>query len=210
MKIYDVTVPLSPGMPVWPGDPPLILEQVSSMEAGAHANVSRMECSVHSGTHVDAPHHFLNDHRTVDGLSLDLLIGPVQVAQIPDDVNIITSENLNKLAIPPETLRLLLKTRNSHLWEKGINTFEKGFVGLSPDAAEWLVQTNIKLVGIDYLSIAPFNQSVPTHQVLLKPGIIILEGLDLSAISPGGYTLYCLPLNLSGSDGAPARVILTA
>lgn len=208
MKIYDITLPISPVMPVWPGDPPVVLEQVSSMDAGAHDNVSRLGCSVHTGTHVDAPHHFLNDHRTVDALSLDVLIGPAQVIQIPEDVDLITADILEKAAVPSGTSRLLLKTRNSRLWECREKEFVKDFVGISLDGAEWLVRIGVKLVGIDYLSIAPYKHSLPTHQVLLKPGIVILEGVDLSAVSPGIYNLYCLPLKLVGSDGAPARAIL--
>jgi arylformamidase len=208
MKIFDITLPISPAMPVWPGDPPVVLEQVSSMDAGAHDNVSRLECGVHTGTHVDAPHHFLNDRRTVDLLSLDVLTGPAQVVQIPEDVNLITANILEKVAIPSGTSRLLLKTRNSRLWERGEEEFIEDFVGISVDGAEWLARTGVKLIGIDYLSIAPFKLSLPTHQALLKPGIVILEGLDLSAVSPGIYNLYCLPLKLVGSDGAPARAIL--
>ena len=208
MKIYDITLPISPAMPVWPGDPPVVLERVSSMDAGAHDNVSRLGCSVHTGTHVDAPHHFLNDHRTVDALSLDVLTGPAQVIQIPEDVDLITADILEKAAVPSGTSRLLLKTRNSRLWEHREKEFVKDFVGISVDGAEWLVRTGLKLVGIDYLSIAPYKHSLPTHQVLLKPGIVILEGVDLSAVSPGIYNLYCLPLKLVGSDGAPARAIL--
>ena len=210
MKIFDVSLPISPGMIVWPGDPPVVLERVSSMDAGAHDNVSRLACGVHTGTHVDAPHHFLNDGRTVDTLSLDVLVGPVQVVQVPDEVGLITAGLLEKAAVQPGTLRLLLKTRNSRLWKRSVKEFDRGYVGLSVDAAEWIVGAGVKLVGIDYLSVAPFNQSIPAHQALLKPGIVILEGLDLSAVSPGFYTLYCLPLNLVGSDGAPARVILVA
>jgi arylformamidase len=195
-------------MPVWPGDPPVVLERVSSMDAGAHDNVSRIGCSVHTGTHVDAPHHFLNDHRTVDALPLDVLIGPAHVIQIPEDVDLITANILEKAEIPSGTSRLLFKTRNSRLWERGEKGFIKDFVGISVDGAGWLVRAGVKLVGIDYLSIAPYKQSTPTHQALLKPGIVILEGVDLSAVSPGIYTLYCLPLKLVGSDGAPARAIL--
>jgi arylformamidase len=208
MKIFDVSLPISPGMIVWPGDPPVVLERVSSMDAGAHDNVSRLACGVHTGTHVDAPHHFLNDGRTVDTLSLEVLVGPVQVVQIPDEVGLITAGLLEKTAVQPGTLRLLLKTRNSRLWKRSVKEFDRGYVGLSVDAAEWIVGAGVKLVGIDYLSVAPFNQSIPAHTALLKPGIVILEGLDLNAVSPGFYTLYCLPLNLVGSDGAPARVIL--
>ena len=208
MKIYDITLLISPDMPVWPGDPPVELERVSSMDAGAHDNVSRLACSVHTGTHVDAPHHFLNDHRTVESLALEILTGPVQVAQVPDDVDVITAVVLEKLAFPPRVLRLLLKTRNSQLWERGEKAFDKKFVGISADGAEWLVQHGIKLVGIDYLSIAPFKQSVPTHRILLTAGVILVEGVDLSAVPPGKYDLYCLPMKLAGSDGAPARAIL--
>jgi arylformamidase len=208
MKTYDITLPISPSMPVWPGDPSVVLELVSSMDAGAHDNVSRLACSVHTGTHVDAPHHFLNDHRTVEGLSLDVLIGPAQVIQIPDEIDLITAEILEKAAIPIGTSRLLLKTRNSRLWERGEEDFVKDFVALSEDGAGWLVSFGVELVGIDYLSIAPFKHSLVAHQVLLEPGIVILEGLDLSAVPPGAYSLYCLPLKLVGSDGAPARAIL--
>ena len=208
MKIFDITLPVSPKLPVWPGDPRVELELVSSMDAGAHDNISRLACSVHTGTHVDAPHHFLNDHRSVDALSLDVLTGPARVIQIPESVDLVTAVILENAAIPSGTSRLLLKTRNSRLWEHGEKEFIKDFVGVSLDGAEWLVQAGVKLVGIDYLSIAPYKQSIPTHTALLKPGIVILEGLDLSAVSPGSYDLYCLPLKLVGSDGAPARAIL--
>jgi arylformamidase len=208
MKIYDITLPITPGMPVWPGDPAVVLERVSSMDAGAHDNISRLACSVHTGTHVDAPHHFLNDHRTVDALPLDVLTGPTQVIQIPEEVDLITAAILEGAGIPPGTTRLLLKTRNSMIWQGAENGFVRDFVGVSLDGAEWLVQAGLQLVGIDYLSIAPYKKSIPTHQALLKAGIIILEGLDLRAVSPGIYDLYCMPLKLVGSDGAPARAIL--
>ena len=208
MIIYDVSLPISPELPVWPGDPAVVLEQVSSMDAGAHDNVSRLACGVHVGTHVDAPHHFLNDHRTVESLSLDILVGPACVVQIPENVQVVDARVLEKSAIPLGTERLLLKTRNSRFWEQGDNTFETGFVGVSADGADWLVQRNLKLLGIDYLSVAPYHQSIPTHRTLLAAGIIIIEGLDLSAVEGGKYNLYCLPLKLIGSDGAPARTIL--
>jgi arylformamidase len=208
MKIYDITLPVSPDMPVWPGDPPVVLEQVSSMDAGAHDNVSRLACGVHTGTHVDAPHHFMNDHRTVESLSLDVLVGPAQVVQIPNEAFVVTADVLEKAAIPSGTLRLLLKTRNSQLWERGTKVFFPGFVGISADGADWLLKYGLKLIGIDYLSIAPYKQSGPTHRILFEAGITIVEGMDLSAVPAGTYELYCLPLKLVGSDGAPARVIV--
>jgi arylformamidase len=208
MPIYDISLPISPGLPVWPGDPTVVLERVSSMDLGAHDNVSRLACSVHAGTHVDAPNHFLNDKRTVETLSIDMLIGPVLVVQIPEDVGVITAAVLQKVEIPSGTLRLLFRTRNSNLWKHSVKEFSPDFVGVSQDGAEWLVSSGVQLVGIDYLSIAPYKQSIPTHRALLEPGVVILEGLDLSTVSPGVYTLYCLPLKLMGSDGAPARAIL--
>jgi arylformamidase len=208
MKIYDVTLPISPEMPVWPGDPAVVLQQVSSIDAGAHSNVSRLACGVHTGTHVDAPHHFLNDHRTVEALSLDVLAGPAAVVQVPEEVDAVSAEVLERAAIPSGTVRLLLKTRNSRLWQRQEKEFFTAFVGILADGAEWLVQHEIKLVGVDYLSVAPYKQSGPTHRTLLEAGIIIVEGLNLNAILPGIYTLYCLPLKLVGSDGAPARTIL--
>jgi arylformamidase len=141
-------------------------------------------------------------------LSLDMLIGPVLVVQIPEDVGVITAAVLQKVEIPSGTLRLLFRTRNSNLWKHSVKEFSNDFVGVSQDGAEWLVSSGVQLVGIDYLSIAPYKQSIPTHRALLEPGVVILEGLDLSTVSPGVYTLYCLPLKLMGSDGAPARAIL--
>jgi arylformamidase len=209
MKIYDISVPVSPSLPVWPGDPAVVLEKVSSMDAGAHDNVSRLACGVHTGTHVDAPHHFMNDHRTVEMLALDILVGPALVVQLSLEIRLVTADVLEKAAFPAGTERLLLKTANSQLWARGETAFFTNFVGISEDGAEWLVSHAVKLVGIDYLSVAPYHQSIPTHRALLSAGVIVVEGLDLSAVTPGNYGLYCLPLKLVGSDGAPARVILT-
>ena len=208
MQIYDISLPISPDLTVWPGDPPVVLERVSSMDAGAHDNVSRLACGVHTGTHVDAPHHFLNNHRTVETLSLDILAGPACVVHIPDAVKVIDAQALEQAAPPAGTLRLLLKTSNSQIWARAEKDFVTSFVGISEDGADWLVAHGIKLVGIDYLSVAPYHESIPTHRTLLEAGTIIVEGLDLSAVNPGLYDLYCLPLKLVGSDGAPARTIL--
>jgi arylformamidase len=207
MKIYDITVPISPAMPVWPGDPAVQINPVSKIEAGDNANVSHLSLSSHTGTHVDAPYHFLQEGVTLDQVPLGIFVGPAVVVTIPG-VNLITAKDLEELGIPAGTNRLLIKTRNSELWERGETRFQTDFVALSPDAAQFLVDNGVKLVGIDYLSIAPFKQSRPTHEILLGAEVVILEGVDLSAVSPGHYTLYCLPLKLAGADGAPARAIL--
>jgi arylformamidase len=208
MKIFDVTLTITPGMTVWPGDPAVVLERAQSMDEGAHANVSRLELSVHTGTHVDAPHHFLNNGLTVETLALDVLTGPALVIQLPDELDLVTAEALEAASIPAGMERLLLRTRNSNLWQRGEKEFFTGFVGISVDGAEWLVRRGVKLVGVDYLSVAPYEQGAPTHKVLLSAGIVLLEGLDLHKVQPGPYELYCLPLKLFGSDGAPARAIL--
>lgn len=208
MPIYDISLTLSPDLPVWPGDPQIALELVESMDAGAHANVSRLSASVHSGTHVDAPHHFMNDGRTVESLSLDILTGPCFVLHLLDDVDAITADVLAHSTIPSGTTRLLFKTRNSTHWARNEKTFFSGFVGVTENGAEWLVEHRIILVGVDYLSVAPYRQSVPTHRILLGAGVVVVEGLNLTDVPQGDYLLYCLPLKLLGSDGAPARSIL--
>ncbi len=208
MTIYDITLTVSPDMPVWPGDPAVALEQVESMDKGAEYNLTRLAMSVHAGTHVDAPHHFLNDGRTVESLPLDVLTGSCYVVQFPDDVDEITAEVLARTPIPDGVERLLFGTRNSRYWAQGVKEFQTDFVAVSEDGAQWLVERGIKLVGVDYLSVAPYHQSVPTHRVLLEAGIVALEGVNLAQIPRGFYDLYCLPLKLAGSDGAPARVIL--
>jgi arylformamidase len=209
MHTYDITLTISPELPTWPGDPMIHLKRVSKIEEGSEANVTRMDIGVHTGTHVDAPYHFLGgDTPTVDQIPLKLLTGRAYVLQIPEEVGVITKAVLERMEIPPRTRRLLFKTRNSRYWQRRTPGFQTDFVGISADGAQTLVERGIKLVGIDYLSISPYQQSRPTHEILLKAGVVIVEGLDLSGVSQGRYNLYCLPLKLAGSDGAPARVIL--
>lgn len=208
MRTYDITLTITPDMPVWPGDPPVALERVSKIEEGANANVSRVEMGVHTGTHVDAPFHFLADGKTVEDLPLKLLVGRAYVIHLDDSIDSITAEILEAADIPPRTRRVLMRTRNSKQWVKGYKPFIEDFVGIEDDAAHYLVQKGVKLVGVDYLSVAPFGNSTPTHQTLLKAGVVIVEGLNLSQVSQGRYNFYCLPLKLAHSDGAPARAIL--
>lgn len=207
MHTYDITLTLSPELPCWPGDTAYELERVQKIDDGATANVSSLTMSAHMGTHVDAPDHFLNNGKTVEKLALSVLSGRAYVLYLPE-VDLITAAILEQAEIPPRTRRVLFKTRNSEYWSRQLKDFQTDFVALSPDAAQYLVDRGVKLVGIDYLSIAPYHQGLVTHQILLKAGMVILEGLDLSAVSPGRYTLFCLPLKLAGSDGAPARAIL--
>lgn len=207
MRTYDITLTITPQMTVWPGDPSVNIQRISSIASGDNANVSQMTMSCHTGTHVDAPDHFLNNGKTVEGLPLDLLVGRAYVLYMPD-ISMITAAALMNADIPPRTRRLLFKTRNSEYWAQGNGDFHSDFVGLSVDAAEWLVDRNVRLVGIDYLSIAPYKLGTPVHTILLNAGVVVIEGLDLSQVSQGRYTLHCLPLKLAGADGAPTRCIL--
>lgn len=205
---YDVSLPIAPAMPVWPGDPPIRIERVSSIKQGAEFNLSRLEMGTHTLTHVDAPRHFTEQGLPVDHLPLDILIGPALVVEPRPDGNLITATDLGQLGIR-NIQRLLIKTRNSDFWTGGPYDFEYDFVSLSKDAARWIVLNGIKLVGIDYLSIEAFDAREPeVHRTLLENGIIIVEGLNLSQVPEGRYQLICLPLKVRDGDGAPARVIL--
>ncbi len=207
MHTYDISLTISPELPTWPGDPSVTLERVNKIEEGANANVSRIEMGVHTGTHVDAPYHFLPEGKTIEKLPLKVLTGRAYVLHLPD-VDTITEAVLLRSEIPPRTRRLLFRTRNSEYWKNQPTKFQTRFVGITADGADYLVRRGVKLVGVDYLSVAPYKQSRPTHEILLGAGVVVVEGLDLSEISQGRYTLFCLPLKLAGSDGAPARAIL--
>jgi len=207
MRTYDITIPITPQMPVWPGDPGVRIERVSKIEDGDNANVTHLSFGAHTGTHVDAPYHFQTEGDTLEKIPLEIFIGSAYVVHLPD-TDLITADVLVRAGIPPHTRRVLFKTRNSTLWASGETEFKTDFVALSPDAATLLVKRGVELVGVDYLSVAPYGDSRPTHEVLLKAGVLIVEGLNLAEVSQGQYTLYCLPLKLEGVDGAPARAIL--
>ena len=208
MQVWDISVSVSATLPVWPGDPPILLERYMAISAGDVANVSHLACSVHVGTHVDAPIHFVDGSSAVENLPLDILIGPTAVVELLD-VDAITADCLEALALPSNMTRLLFKTRNSELWADPRHDFYPDFVALTPDAANWVVRRGIRLLGVDYLSVQRFHDPEPTtHRILLGAGVVIVEGLDLSAVRPGTYQLLCLPLKLVGSDGAPARAVL--
>lgn len=200
----DVTVPIHADMVVFEGDPPVEVRVALSRDRGDAANVSRLTLGSHTGTHVDAPLHFISGGAPVDALPLDVLIGPARVVACPTG------------PIEPDTVaaanlvgeqRVLFKTSNSGLWAAG--RFARDYQSMTLEAAGELMRAGVALVGIDYLSIESFQASGhPVHRRLLGAGIVVLEGLDLSAIAPGRYELVCLPLRIRGGDGAPARVLL--
>ena len=207
MTLHDISLTISEDLPTWPGDPSIELKMISQIENGDLANVTHLSAPVHMGTHVDAPDHFLGNGITVEDIPLDYLVGPVLVAEIPSRTDI-NADDLDFLPISESTTRIIFKTANSDQWKVKQPKFQEDYIALDPDAAARLVEMGIKVVGVDYLSVASFSEPVPTHKILLEAGVLIIEGLDLSRVSAGIYKLYCLPLKISGSDGAPARVLL--
>ena len=205
--VIDISVPLGPLTPAWPGSAGARVTMTKTMAAGHDSNVSRLDCDVHTGTHVDAPSHFLAGGATVDALPLDVLIGPAFVASLPE-APAVTPEVLSGLGLPSGTSRLLLRTGNSRLWSSGPTGFRTDFVALTAEAARWLVDRHVRLIGVDYLSVQRYGDGPLTHRTLLGAGIVIVEGLDLSGVAPGPYELICLPLRLAGAEGAPARAVL--
>jgi len=210
LRVYDVTVPISDLLPVWPGDPRVEIEPLSSIDNGQPANVMRLSMSSHTGTHVDAPYHFVEQGLTVDNLPLELLMGPAFVAEVDGlEGNKIEVFDLASLHFPRSTTRLLLKSSNSYFWEDRLTEFERDYVHLTPKAAEWLVKRGVQLIGVDYLSVEAFGApDYQVHRTLLGAGVVIVEGLNLSRVPIGPCQLVCLPLTIEGGDGAPARVLV--
>jgi len=207
MPIYDISLPISESLIVWPGDPPVNITQPFHLARGNTVTVSQLEMSAHTGTHVDAPAHFILGGPGVDTLDLNVLVGPALVVEAME-ADALSADVLQELPIPPGTERVLFHTRNSDRWARNEREFSEDFVAITEDGARWLVAEAIRLVGVDYLSVGPFDGGVLTHQTLLNAGIILVESLNLSGIAPGVYQLVCLPLKIVGIDGAPARAIL--
>ena len=206
MKVYDISLTLRQRMPVYPGEATPLLEPTSQMERGDSYNVSRLTVSTHTGTHIDAPRHFLPDGISVDQIPVDVLVGPALVVQMAVEHEI-TAADLEAAAIPPDTERLLFKTNNSRLLDD--EDFRHDFVYLALDAARWLVERGVRLVAIDYLSVERMDaQPNIVHQTLLRAGVVIVEGADLRKVAPGPYLLACLPLKIEGGDGSPVGAVL--
>jgi arylformamidase len=207
MIIHDISLPISESLVTWPTHSPIRINQPRHLEKGDHATVSEIRMSAHTGTHVDAPNHFIPKGSGVDALDLNLLVGMTLVVDATR-VEKISASELPGMQIPDNTDRVLFRTRNSERWHRNQEEFFEDYVGITPSGADWLIKHGVRLVGIDSLSVATFDQSVPTHKALLGAGITIVEGLYLEGISPGMYKLVCLPIKLMGLDGAPARAIL--
>jgi arylformamidase len=205
MPILDVSLSLDDRLPTWPGNPPFEMTPVKRIADGASSNVSRVTLGTHSGTHVDAPRHMIEGAATLDQLPLDAFLGPARVVAVEAERAIeprhVTGDTLQGAS------RVLFKTRNSSFW--GSPEFRTDFVFLTEGAARELIDAGVRLVGLDYLSIEEYKKlGAPAHHALLGAGVVVVEGLDLRAASPGPYEMCCLPLRLMGADGGPARVIL--
>ena len=205
MAIFDISIGIDENLPLWPGDPELRLQWAANIEQGDLVNLTELSMGIHTGTHIDAPLHFLPNGKPIDSLSLNVFVGEAQVVAIPQNVNLITVDILQDVC-EINAARILFKTKNSQLWET--SKFQQDYVALEASAAQWLVDQGVQLVGIDYLSIAPFKDPAPTHEILLSNDVVIVESLDLRSVEPGLYTLICLPLKLVGREAAPARAIL--
>ena len=203
--VYDVSLALKPGIPVFPGNPPLTIDSVKSIARGDSSNVSLLHIGTHTATHVDAPCHFISGAAGVDAIDPEILLGRARLFQL-EEVHQINRRLLQGLDFKGVT-RLLLGTRNSALLHQKQINLDYTFV--TEDAAQYLVDMGIRLVGVDYLSIEEYHKpGRPAHHILLHAGVVIVEGLNLSRVPPGDYELICLPLRLKGGDGAPARVLL--
>lgn len=205
MKLIDVTVPLDANLPTYPGNTPFHLEAVKRRARGDSSNVSSVRMSVHAGTHVDAPRHFFDEGPGAEALALDVLCGRTRVIELTTRKGV-TAEDLASHDFT-EDVRVLIKTHNSRLW--GSAVFREDFIALTEAAARFIVEQGVKLVGVDYLSVEEYKRpGAPAHHMLLGAGTIVIEGLNLRDVDPGTYEMFCLPLAIVGSDGAPARVVL--
>ncbi len=207
MKIIDISVPVDENTPVWPTASAPQCISTFSIEKGHSANDSTIHMGLHTGTHIDAPLHFIRDGRSVGAMPLEIFAGPALVVHLPR-VKEISAAELAKIKVPKNVTRILFKTSNSVLWGKK-SQFKKDYVGLTADAAVWLSERNVGLIGVDYLSVAKFDDAVAVHKILLGKGVVLLEGIDLSKVKPGNYTLMCLPVKFSAMEAAPVRAVLT-
>jgi arylformamidase len=207
-RIYDITADVHPGMPTFPGDPPIAVRPVQQLSKGDDYNLSELSFGSHMGTHIDPPLHFLPTGLPADRIDLEALNGPCRVVHVPDPHREVSTGDLKGLL--QGVSRVLFRTHNSVRWARGEGFFPE-YVALAPETAEYLAAAKFRLVGIDSQSIEkdPTNQ-YPVHHTLLESGCLILEGLRLAEVPAGEYELRCLPLKLRDGDGAPCRAVLVA
>lgn len=203
IRWIDVSIPMVPGITVWPGDPPFTFEKDSRIADGDSTNVSIISLSTHTGTHIDAPWHFEDDGKRLHEINPQVFFGQARVIEALD-TDLVTAAHLGDAPLPP---RVLVKTRNSA--RDHALPFDTKYVALSEDAAQRLVDDGVTLIGVDYLSVAPYKQpGQPTHHILLQADVFIVEGLRLAEIPAGVHQFVALPMPLHGADGAPCRAFV--
>lgn len=205
-KWIDISVTLNNKLVHWPQDPAFSIKKHKSIKAGDDANISVINTGVHSGTHVDAPNHFLENKKGADSMPFSAMLGTVKIIEIKDNVSVKVEELKQHKILKGD--RIIFKTINSNsIWEE--EKFKSDFVYVSAEAAKFLAAKKIKTIGIDYLSVGGYKKDGrQTHIILLNSGIWIIEGLKLHGVKPGRYFMACLPLKIHDSDGAPARIII--
>lgn len=205
MKVYDISLTISSNLPTWPGDPKVYIQRRLELKKGEPCNLSELRLGSHTGTHVDAPHHFVEKGITVDEIPLEVLIGRVRLFSVCETKRI-TLDDVERLDLAGVE-RVIFKTVNSQYWN--LPTFKEDYAYITKEAAQFLVERGIRLVGLDYLSVEKHNApKAEVHHIFLGSGVIIVEGLDLRNVEPGDYELIVAPLKIKGGDGAPARVFL--
>lgn len=207
VQIHDISAPLRDDLPTWPGEEGLKRTLVAT-QPDDDATVSHLAFGAHTGTHIDAPVHFLVEGSGIDAFPSEVFVGPCFVADLRHVPELITGDDLNEAGIPEECIRVLALTRNSG-WSHGDTEFRSDYVAFSASAAAWCLDRGVRLLGNDYLSVEAFeSDGFPVHVALLGAGVALLEGIDLEGVSPGSYELVALPILVPGSDGAPARAVL--
>lgn len=205
--IFDVSMNIEDGMVHWPSDPAVSINHYSNIKDGKSSNNSQICFGTHTGTHIDAPHHFVDEGPGIDELNLETLIGPCRVIELENGAGSVTAPFLAGHDIKKGE-RLLFKTKNSKWINEGDKNFHENYVYVASDAAKYIVDKGITLVGVDYLSVEGYHIGHETHMTLLGAGVIVIEGLNLYGIEPGQYKIIALPIKIKGSDGAPSRVLL--
>ena len=208
MRIIDISMELSPDIVIWPEHDSFLHTQTSEISSFCSCFESKISMGIHTGTHIDAPKHFIQNGKPLQDLRLEKCLGPAFLIEILDST-VITAKDLALADIPPGTKRLLVKTKNSLPTNKNNKfLFDEDFVGFSVDAASWIICFGIELIGCDYLSVQPYHGSDEVHKILLEKECVILEGLNLELVSKGPYDLICLPLRIRDAEGSPVRAVL--
>jgi arylformamidase len=205
-RIHDISLAIGPGLPTWPTSEGFRTRWATRIDQGDPANVSVLEADVHTGTHAESGLHFLVDGEPLDRTPIERFVGPAVVVEIEGDE--VSAAALAGAAIPAGTTRVLIKTRNSERWAKGWGPFDPVYVALTEDAARWIADRGLELVGLDHLSIQQYGSDGETHRILMRAGVAILEGLNLAAVAPGTYTLVAAPVKLVDVEAAPVRALL--